>query len=142
MIWYHEIDLTRFIGRMLPIMMEDAEEVFGKDTNINLHHIAGLANLGLIRAFTANDHDEIVGYMAFIISHDLYQAHRVQADCFAMYIKPKNRGREIASKLLKFSELNLHVNRISLGSLGKKSLKNFLLRAGYKVLNEHLGKDL
>jgi GNAT superfamily N-acetyltransferase len=135
------------LGKLMPMMMENAIERYGADTNLNFNYLQAAINNELAKVFVVRYGGVYIGYTVFILNRDLFRAHIKQAECLVIYISPDYRGvKPFAQELIKFAEIWLRdvckTDRILVATSMNKGLAAFYKRLGYATAEIHMSKDL
>lgn len=135
-------------GTLCHLFHAHGREVVGRTFNLNLVLFSDAIKCGNLRFFIARDEQaEAIGYACFNVYRDGMRAHEMVADCQAIYVMPKYRGR-ISVRLIKVAERALKadgIRRIYMHIPAKTpSVANMLVKPkmGYSPLEFTLEKEL
>ena len=146
MITYEQINLHKYAGKLLNMLVAHACEVFGEDHNFDIIYMSKLIELNLVRAYGAIEDEKIVGYAMFVLSKNMFRAHVTQAECTALYIQPAYRDYKKCVNLFKFSEKSLithdSINEITIMNNLNSRLDKFYKRMNFKAYNTQLVKEV
>lgn len=133
-------------GRLLPIISEHGQLMYGEESNIDLHHMNAIIMGNAARCFILEKQGKIIGYTFYLLSRDLFLAHKKQAECIAIYIKKEFRSYALVSKLMRTSETALKdldsTERIIVTAGPAQELRKLYERGGYNVVNTQMAKEL
>lgn len=95
--------------------------------------------LGLYRVYTVRDNDKLIGYSAFMLTHNMQAKSCRQANVEALYVNEEYRGGSVGVKLINFSKAELkkegvHVMRIHCTPGG--ALDRLLTRMNFAFTNK------
>lgn len=132
------------IGTLCELFYLDGQEVFGPAFNLNMITFTDAIKQDMMRFFIIRDDGKPVGYCCFSIFCDAMYAHKIVAQCNALYVKPEYRGT-LPIRLLKFAEKELrekdHIMRFYISAPNIKTAKLFE-KLGYSFMEYHLKKDI
>jgi GNAT superfamily N-acetyltransferase len=97
------------------------------------------AAMGIYRVYTVRDHDTLIGYSAFTLTHNMQAKSCRQANVEALYVDKAYRGGSVGVRLVNYSKAELkkegvHVMRIHCTPGG--ALDALLTRMNFSFTNK------
>lgn len=142
---FEEINLHRDAGKLLNLVYLHGQTIFGDESNPDVSTLNAMIQGGACRAFGIYSASiGYVGYCFYTVTRDLFRAHKIKAECLAIYVDKDFRGNA-ANNLLKFAEETLRESGVDFvytsGNTNERITK-WYMRKGYRVVNYHLCKEL
>lgn len=146
MITYQEEDPESFLLSAVPMLeVHHAESnmLEGVPFDPDYEAYKRAYDAGFLLCVTCRDNEDIVGFVVFLITPNLYSKKHVIAVEDMYYVKPEYRKGFIAIKILKFAENLLAlrgVTTISIGCKAHSDQTRLYERLGYRYTEKHFSK--
>lgn len=145
MIRYEELNLHIDLGRLLHIMSDHAQEMYGGSSNLDVSHMSAAIAANIVRGYAVYRGEVIVGYALFMLSRDLFKAHIRTAECVAVFVNKAHRNGVVASRLLAFAAMRLEhdgVTQLIITANNDERLAKYYARLGFKKCNIQMVKEM
>ena len=140
--------LTRsLVEELKPLISEHHTEIEKNEEEVNVDWLAYqvLQENNLFYFYTARAKGELLGYLGYIVTHNLHYRNHKYALCDLIYVSPQYRGKFLAVKLLKHAEVELSklgVRDICQPVRVDHDFGPILKRQGYKIEEYNYGKRI